>query len=331
MCTNRKLAEIILIIHVRIKYVNSSDENIEFVIYESRSAWYNESMTNIEKMSLAEYRDLTDFPPERQLQINNSGMKNYFQRDYTIFRPKGRKDYYLVYAALGWFDIEYKGEMVRVDRGTCVMFLPEVPQLISFTADGAPTIFYVHFTGEAFAEMVGSMHFDPITFFKIHDCTAFEILFNRLVKNFLPLKAFNGRKPIYTPKVIGLLMELLDYLSPARAERTRPEQDAITAALLYINEHFREEVNLEKYAEIAHLSLGRFSHLFTKKAGVSPYKYVLSLRIEEAKELLMYSSMNVSEVAASIGIAEASYFSRIFRKSTGCSPTEYRNRNGSRS
>ena len=45
----------------------------------------------------------------------------------------------------------------------------------------------------------------------------------------------------------------------------------------------------------------------------------------------MYSSMNVSEVAASIGIAEASYFSRIFRKSTGCSPTEYRNRNGSRS
>ena len=77
--------------------------------------------------------------------------------------------------------------------------------------------------------------------------------------------------------------------------------------------------------------MGRFSHLFTKKAGVSPYKYVLSLRIEEAKELLMYSSMNVSEVAASIGIAEAFYFSRIFRKSTGCSPTEYRNRNGSRS
>lgn len=82
---------------------------------------------------------------------------------------------------------------------------------------------------------------------------------------------------------------------------------------------------MEKYAEIAHLSLGRFSHLFTKKTGMSPLKYVLSLRIEEAKELLMYSSMSISEVAVSIGIAEPSYFSRIFRKYVGLSPTEYRN------
>ena len=119
-------------------------------------------MTNIEKMNLLEYRDLTDFPPIRYLQINNCGMKNYFQRDYTIFRPHGRKDYYLVYAALGWFDIEYNGEMVRVDRGTCVMFMPDVPQLIQFSAEGAPTIFYVHFTGKAYEELVESMGFSPV-------------------------------------------------------------------------------------------------------------------------------------------------------------------------
>lgn len=294
-------------------------------IYEFRCLCYNKTMMNIEKNSIPEYRDLTDFPSTRQLQINNCGMKNYFQRDYTIFRPNGRKDYYLVYAALGWFEIEYQGAMVRIERGNCVLFKPGVSQLISFSTEGAPTIFYAHFTGEAFKELVEAMEFAPITFCKIHDCTAFEILFNRLVKNFLPLKAFNGRKPIYSPKVIGLLMEVMDYLSPTKAERAKPEQDAITTALLYINEHFREEVNLEKYAEIAHLSLGRFSHLFTKKAGISPYKYVLSLRIEEAKELLKYSSMSVSEVAASIGIEESSYFSRIFRKCTGYSPTEYRN------
>lgn len=297
-----------------------------FPLYESRKTWYHDGMTNIEKMNLLEYRDLTDFPPIRYLQINNCGMKNYFQRDYTIFRPHGRKDYYLVYAALGWFDIEYNGEMVRVDRGTCVMFMPDVPQLIQFSAEGAPTIFYVHFTGKAYEELVESMGFSPVTLCKIHDCTAFEILFNRLVKNFLPLKAFNGRKPICTPKVNGLALELMEFLASNMKNRGKAEQDEITAALLYINEHFREPVNLEKYAEIAHLSLGRFSHLFTEKAGISPYKYVLSLRMEEAKELLMYSSMSVSEVAVSIGIEESSYFSRIFRKCTGYSPTEYRNR-----
>jgi AraC family transcriptional regulator of arabinose operon len=287
-------------------------------------------MKKIEKVSLSKYRDLTDFPAERQLQINNCGIKDYFQRDYTIFRPNGRKDYYLVYTALGWFEIEYKGEMVRVERGTCVIIMPEVPQLLSFTAEGAPTIFYVHFTGEAFAELMEFMTFNPTTFISIQDCIAFEIIFNRLVKNFLPLKAFNGRKPVYSPKVIGLLLELMDFLSPVRAQQANPEQDAITAVLLYINEHFREKVNLKKYAEIAHLSLSRFSHLFTEKVGVSPHKYVLSLRIEEAKELLMCSSMSVIEIAAHIGIDDPSYFSRIFRKHSGCSPVEYRKRNGLR-
>lgn len=287
-------------------------------------------MMNIEKTSLSKYRDLTDFPAERQLQINNCGIKDYFQPNYTIFRPNGRKDYYLVYTALGWFEIEYKGEMVRVERGTCVIFMPEVPQLISFTTEGAPTIFYVHFTGEAFDELMKFMMFNSITFIRIQDYIAFEVLFNRMVKSFLPLKTVNGRKPVHSPKVIGLLLELMDFLSPVRPKQVKPEHDAITAALLYINKHFREKVNLMKYAEIAHLSLSRFSHLFTKTVGVSPYKYVLSLRIEEAKELLISSSMSVSEVAANIGIDEPSYFSRIFRKYTGCSPTEYRNRNGLR-
>jgi len=298
--------------------------NIAFVLYALNALCYNNAMTNMKNPNLAEYKDVTDFPPERCLQMNNCGMKNYFQRDYTILRSKGRKDYYLLYCALGWFDIEYGDEMVRIDRGSCVIFLPETPQLISFSADGAPTIFYAHFTGAAVAELTEFMELEDISICKIHDCTAFEILFNRLVKNFLPLKAMNGRRPIYSPKVNGLLLELLDFVSRSRAEKVKPEQDGITAALLYINEHFREEVSLKKYAEIAHLSLGRFSHLFTKKTGVSPHKYVLSLRIEEAKELLMYSSMSISEIAASIGISEPSYFSRIFRKCTGYSPTDYR-------
>ena len=282
-------------------------------------------MMNAKNIGTLEYKDVTDFPPENYVLVNNCGMKKILERDYTILRSRGRKDYYLLYVALGWLEIEYNGEMVKVERGTCVVILPETPQRISFCVEGSPTIFYVHFTGAAIDELADFMGLESITVRKIYDCAAFEILFNRLVKNFLPLKAINGRRPIYVPKVNGLLLQLLDYLSSGKLEKGKPDQDAITAALLYINEHFREEANMEKYAEIAHLSLGRFSHLFTKKTGMSPLKYVLSLRIEEAKELLMYSSMSISEVAVSIGIAEPSYFSRIFRKYVGLSPTEYRN------
>ncbi|MBQ4050975.1 MAG: helix-turn-helix domain-containing protein, partial [Oscillospiraceae bacterium] len=71
-------------------------------------------------------------------------------------------------------------------------------------------------------------------------------------------------------------------------------------------------------------SLSRFSHLFREKMGISPHRFILSRRMEEAKKLLTYSSMTVSEIAKSIGFDDPSYFSRIFRKHTGHVPTDYR-------
>lgn len=60
--------------------------------------------------------------------------------------------------------------------------------------------------------------------------------------------------------------------------------------------------------------------------NVSPYKFILSLRIDEAKELLLFSSMSINEISEQIGFADSSYFSRIFRKYTGCSPSDWRKR-----
>lgn len=273
-----------------------------------------------------EYKDITDFPPEKSLQVNNCGTKKNYRLNYTLFRPRGRKDYYLLYVAKGWLGIEIRRETVRVDKGKCVVFLPETLQRIVFSSEGDPTFFYLHFTGKMADETIAAMNLHRVTLCTINDNTMFEILFNQIVQTFLPLKTLKGRHPVSVPKVNGLVLQLLDLLAQSITEKGKPEQDAVTSAMFYISEHFREEVDLKRCAELFHLSLSRFAHLFTKKVGISPYKFVLSLRMDEAKELLLYSSMSVGEVSENVGFSDPSYFSRMFRKYTGSSPSDYRRR-----
>lgn len=288
--------------------------------------WHNSVMKDDRKGSTQAFKDVTDFPPEKMLQVNNCGTKQNYGPNYTLLRPRGRKDYYLLYVAKGWVGVELNGELVRLQKGHCAMFLPGTPQMLLFEKGGNPTIFYAHFTGPMADETIAAMELSPVTLCAIDSHTMFEVLFNQMVQAFLPLKLLKGRHPICVPKVNGLLLQLLDLLAQSIEQRVRTEQDAITPAMLYISEHFHEEVDLEKCAAISHLSVSRFSHLFTQKLGISPYKFLLSLRMDEAKELLLYSSMSVREVCESVGFSDPSYFSRMFRKYTGYSPSEYRDR-----
>ena len=57
---------------------------------------------------------------------------------------------------------------------------------------------------------------------------------------------------------------------------------------------------------------------------MSPVNYLIELRLNRAKELLKYTPLPVNEIALSVGIANPYYFSRLFKKHTGTSPTEYR-------
>lgn len=297
-------------------------------VYVRTFLCYNLVMTDSRNDNIRPYRDLTDFPAEKCIQVNNCGSKSNYGSSHTLLRPNGRKDYYLLYVVTGWLDVGTSDHLMRLYAGQCAVFTPGVPQVISFSVDGDPTIFYVHFTGAGVDEVMSGMRRRGMTIRTIGDRTMFEILFHQMVQAFLPLKALNGRKAISVPKVNGLLLQLLDLLmqSGENAIKSKQDHDAITPALLYISEHYREQIDLEQCAALTHLSPGRFAHLFTESMNVSPYKFILSLRIDEAKELLLYSSMSINEISEQIGFADSSYFSRIFRKYTGCSPSDWRKR-----
>lgn len=100
--------------------------------------------------------------------------------------------------------------------------------------------------------------------------------------------------------------------------------ERINTVLNLINDNFKENFELDFYAEKVFLSVSRFREWFKLQTGVAPHKYILYKKIEYAKMLLMSSKMSVSEIASSTGFNDTHYFSRLFKKYTGVSPNQYR-------
>ena len=94
----------------------------------------------------------------------------------------------------------------------------------------------------------------------------------------------------------------------------------------YIKENFHKELSTDILADYVNRNAAYLSHLFKKKTGLSINEYICAIRIEESKKMLRDSSLMAYEIADEIGIDSYKYFYGIFKKFTGLTPTEYRNK-----
>ena len=92
----------------------------------------------------------------------------------------------------------------------------------------------------------------------------------------------------------------------------------------YLNSHFKEPITLDMLANLVHISKYHMAHNFTKAYGISPINYLLSLRLRESCILLESTNLSMSHIAQTVGFSSPCYFSQIFKKSMGVSPSEYR-------
>lgn len=93
----------------------------------------------------------------------------------------------------------------------------------------------------------------------------------------------------------------------------------------YFSFHLSDNITIEDMAKRARLSPSRFSTLFREQFRMSPYQYLLRIRIQHAEELLLHSSLRLHQIAELCGFANAQHFSKTFKKHTGRAPGSLRN------
>jgi len=104
----------------------------------------------------------------------------------------------------------------------------------------------------------------------------------------------------------------------------RTQNKAVEQARTFIDAHFSEKITQNEIAKAVFLTPGHLSKIFKKATGISLNQYLNQKRINQAKELLVNSSIDINEVALRSGFSSSSYFITCFRKATGTTPREYR-------
>ncbi len=123
----------------------------------------------------------------------------------------------------------------------------------------------------------------------------------------------------YAYQVMRQAIELRD------SESKKQQRDLLTQAIGFIDKHYPDEtISLDKVAREVNISPNYFSAMFSQEVGQTFVEYLTGKRISEAKRMLRQTDKRSSEIAFAVGYKDPHYFSFVFKKVSGCTPSEYR-------
>ncbi|GAA0138074.1 response regulator [Paenibacillus sp. YSY-4.3] len=102
------------------------------------------------------------------------------------------------------------------------------------------------------------------------------------------------------------------------------DQGIVAKAIQYIEQNYDQDLSLQVLSQHVHLSKNYFSNLFKREMGEGVIDYITKVRLERAKALLRNTDLKSSEISMLIGISDSKYFSKLFKKMIGATPSEYR-------
>lgn len=144
-----------------------------------------------------------------------------------------------------------------------------------------------------------------------------------------------GWKLLVKAQIMKMLVLILKEMTPAVSSvRTgflqfdSYEKEAITHTMIvFIQEHYKTKITLDTLTRHSYLSSVYISKVFKEATGETPINYLIKIRIDKAKELLAEDRLSMKEIAIEVGYDDYYYFSKLFKKNTGLSPTQYRELN----
>lgn len=128
----------------------------------------------------------------------------------------------------------------------------------------------------------------------------------------------------YATSAIGyrFLMELYRYINHLNDDQELP--NAIHRAILFMQKNYSDPLTLDDIVNVSKLSKYHFSRLFHRYTQLTPIQYLKKVRMNRALELLKHDHLTIEEIARLVGYANGNYFSKVFRKTFGLPPGEFR-------
>ena len=149
-----------------------------------------------------------------------------------------------------------------------------------------------------------------------------------VVENYYDHSRVEFTKEVYNAQSVEqceeILRKIARFFSEREQEPERTLSPLVRKVITDVDTDLKEPLTLQYFSEKLGVNGSYLSNLFRRETGKTITQYVTDQRLKHAENLLRYTNKPVRSVAAEVGIGDAQYFSRLFRKKTGMKPTEYR-------
>ena len=271
--------------------------------------------------SLVDFKDKS-----KPLIVGSCGTYHLYTRPkLPTYRPRGRVDFQLLYIASGiaHFYFDHNETDTIVPAGHMVLYRPREPQRYVYYGNDQTEVYWVHFTGSSVKKILqGYGITNEMRVLPTGTSLDYARIFKQMIHEL-------QRCQTHYPEVLTLLLRQLFILIHRQLtkEHTRKNDylDAeMSLAMQFFNDNYNTEVNIEEYASARGMSVSWFIRSFKQYTHTTPMQYIVSRRITNAQMLLETTNYNITEIGQIVGYDNPLYFSLIFRKQKGMSPSDYR-------
>ncbi|MDR3593762.1 AraC family transcriptional regulator [Clostridium sp.] len=218
------------------------------------------------------------------------------------------------------------GDKEYFPKPSQIFLMPQgIKQSYSIISENTFTKYWCHFTAK-----IGEMNiFDIIKlphFIEVKDDGELESIFNELLTH-------NSSMEMSASLMLkASMLRLISYYINNSADQcinisNSEIVEKLNTIIQYIEKNIAKSLTIEELSGMAHLHPNYFIRIFKKHFGASPIHYINKRRIEEAKRLLIFSNLTLTEICDMVGVADIYYLSKLFKDSTGISPSNYRKLN----
>lgn len=245
---------------------------------------------------------------------------HYRQRDEPI------GEHILIYCMEGSGYFSICDKEYRVTGNQFFILPPGVPHRYGADSGNPWTIYWLHFGG-TMAPFYSSGLYEPQELAPQANArlgeriALFETIYRTLEWG------YSNENLLYATSVLHHLLASFRFVHQFRDRRDQSARtDIVDTALLFMQENIEKKLSVSELASYVGYSVSHLTALFQARTGLTPIAAFNRLRIRQACLLLDSTDMKINRICHKVGISDCFYFSRLFRKETGMSPTAYRNR-----
>ncbi|HKL21382.1 MAG TPA: AraC family transcriptional regulator [Tichowtungia sp.] len=242
---------------------------------------------------------------------------------HYVERETGAEQTILIYCTggRGWLEMDHQRFEVR--PGHLLTIPADTPHRYGADPDDPWAIFWIHVAGAqaaALAETLGVSRNSPLLF--VPDLALMQQTFEDLYAT-LNYHYSDAGLLAMTGELTRLAARIKQHWSHPEHHR-RAAEDHVLETMRFMQDHLDMPLTLKTLAARAGQSVPHYCKLFKQRTGQSPMAYFIQLKVIKACALLGSTDQSIRDIARELGYDDPYYFSRLFKKVQGCSPSAYR-------